>query len=366
MTKSIQLFLDLGDVITKGIAVKQGQIHRFLLPSVVARRLLSGTEKKDNLLLDDKATMIRTGDFDPSKYPRTRSYPREESYLNQIQSVPHARFAGRIAVALGADREILGRHQTEENVDALVHKSLFKVAEGCDRVDIIFILDVGAKANAIASWAKVSPRTVRFYKWKLQNSEPVSIELSANNQVIDAAVCAIGSLPPEFSLQKIKRFLLIDIGYFRTKLALISSEGCEYQEQIDELGVSDCVRQVLRDGQEYGLVEDEYAVIRALEKSLSTIEVAGRRFDIHRTLESTKRVLEEELEKKVQKTVIEQCGRKGVSCQAVAVVGGGSAIVGEGLVARVKTTNLGLNVSWVAKDTKFFLLEGARKVCKLP
>ena len=207
-----------------------------------------------NLLLDGQETMLRLTDFDPRQYPRTRSYPREDAYLKDVQPIPRARFAGRIAVALGADRELLGKHPTEENIDALVHKAFFRSAEGCSNAEVVFVLDMGAKAEAISRYAEASPRTAKFLKWKVRSFQPLLVQLSTRGHVVDAADCAEAALPPEVSLQRVRRLLLIDIGYLRTKLTIISTEGCERQEQLDGLGVSDCVRRILRDGQELGLV----------------------------------------------------------------------------------------------------------------
>jgi hypothetical protein len=360
MAASLLLYIDLGDIITKVIAVKKGQSHRYIFPSVVAHRLLSKKAEKTNLLLDDQGTLLRLPDFDPRKYPRTRSYPREEGYLGDVQAVYRPRYAGRIAATLGADREMLGRHPTEDNIDALVHKAFFKSAEGCRKVEIVFVLDVGPKAEAILGYAEASPRSTVFLKWKVLNTQPQLMQLSASSQVVDAADCAVAALPPEFSLERVGRLLLIDIGYLRTKLTIMSTEGCEYQEQLHDLGVSDCVRRILLEGQELGLIEDEYSVIRALERSQSSIEVAGRRFDVSGTIESAKQGLEEELARAAQGAIAKEFGRRGDSCQAVAIIGGGAAIAGQGLATRLKASDLGLDAIWIATDTKFFLLEGAQ------
>lgn len=362
MAVPLRLFLDLGDIITKGIAVRRGRSRRFIFPSVVARRLLGEGAEQANLLLDNRETMLRLTGFDPLKYPRTRSYPREDACRNEIQTVPRARYAGRLAVALGADRELLGKHPTEENIDALVHRAFFRSAEGCRSAEVIFVLDVGAKAEAILRYAEASPRSTTFLKWKVRHSQPLLIQLRTCGQVIDAADCAAAALPRESSLQQVRRLLLLDIGYLRTKLAVMSTDGCERQEQLDGLGVSDCVRRILRDGQEQELIEDEYAVIKALERSQSTIEVAGRRFDIGAILESTRRGLEEELARAAKRAVVKTYGKRSDACKAVAIIGGGAAIIGESLAARLKTLDIGLDTAWIAGDTRFFLLEGARRI----
>lgn len=361
----MRLFLDLGDMVTKGIAERKGRrSRRFIFPSVVACRLMSGDANPADLLLGDRESMLRLDDFDPAKYPRARSYPREEACRDDIQTVPRPRYAGRLAVALGADRELLGRHPTAENIDALVHRAFFRGAEGCRRAEVIYVLDTGAKAEAILSYAQASPRSTAFLKWKVGKPQPVLIQLRASGRVIDAADCAAAALPPDSSLQRVKRLLLVDIGYLRTKLAVMSADGCEHQEQLDGLGVSDCVRRVLRDGQERELIEDEYAVSKALEKSQSTIEVAGRRFDIAPILDGARRGLEEELARAAKRAVVKTYGRSSDSCKAVAIIGGGSAVIGKGLAERLKRLGIGLDTAWIADDTRFFLLEGARRILR--
>jgi hypothetical protein len=362
MAASLRLFLDLGDIFTKGIAVSGGRSRRFVFPSVVARRLLSGETGQTDLLLDDRESLLRLADFDPEKYPRTRSYPREDACRHEIQSVPRARYAGRLAVALGADRQLLGRHPTEENIDALVHRAFFRSAEGCRTAEVIFILDVGAKAQAILRYAEASPRSTAFLKWKIRSPRPVLIQLRIRGRVVDAADCAAAALPPGVSLQQVQRLLLLDIGYLRTKLAIMSTDGCEHQEQLDGLGVSDCIRRILRDGQEQVLVEDEYAVIKALERSHGTIEVAGRRFEIGDILDRARRGVEEELARAARRAVADHFGKSTDACKVVAIIGGGAAVIGKGVAARIKELGVGLDTAWISGDTRFFLLGGARRI----
>ncbi len=362
MAASLRLFLDLGDILTKGIAVRRGRTRRLVFPSVVARRLLDGGAGQADLLLDDQESLLRLADFDPDKYPRTRSYPREEACRDEIQAVPRARYAGRLAVALGADRQLLGRHPTEENIDALVHRAFFRSAEGCRIADVIFILDVGPKAQAILRYAEASPRSAAFLKWKLRRPRPVLIQLRIRGRVVDAADCAAAALPASVSLQQIRRLLLLDIGYLRTKLAIMSTDGCEHQEQLDGLGVSDCVRRILRDGQEQELIEDEYAVSKALERSQGTIEVGGRRFAIGAILDGARRGVEEELASAARRAVTGHFGKSSNACRVVAIIGGGAAVIGKGVAARIKEMGLGVDTAWIGRDTRFFLLEGARRV----
>jgi len=370
MAASLRLFLDLGDILTKGIAVRRGRGRRFVFPSVVARRLLSGdtssncedgreTPGQTDLLLDNQERLLRLADFDPDKYPRTRSYPREDACRDEIPAVPRARYAGRLAVALGADRQLLGRHPTEENIDALVHRAFFRSAEGCRSAEVIFVLDTGAKAQSILRYAEASPRSTAFLKWKVRRHRPKLIQLRIRGRVVDAADCAAAALPPGVSLQQIRRLLLLDIGYLRTKLAIMSTDGCEHQEQLDGLGVCDCIRRVLRDGQEQELIEDEYAVIKSLERSQDTIEVAGRRFDVGAILKSARRGLEEELARAAGRAVAGHFGKSSDACKVMAIIGGGAAVVGKGVAARARQLGVGLDTAWIAGDTRFFLLKGA-------
>jgi len=362
MAASLLLLLDLGDVFTKGLAVRNGASQRFFFPSVVAHRLLDGDEEKASLLFGDEDELLRPEGFDPRRYPRSRSYPRGSAFLEGARKVPRARFAGWPATACGADRELLGSHPTAENIDALVHKAFMATGTGGGDADVVFVVDAGAKAEAIQAYAEASPRAARFREWTVGCPLPRTVELSVHGEIIDAADCIVEAIPTEVGLDAVKRLLAIDIGYTRTKLTIFSAKGCEHQQQKESLGVSDCVRRILRDGQEQDLVEDEFAVIKALEQSQSTIEVAGRRFDMTRTLESARRGLEEELVSIAQSTIVEDYARKGEMCKAVAIVGGGAAICGKHLVARLKASDLGLEATWVAEDTKFMLVEGGARL----
>jgi hypothetical protein len=44
------------------------------------------------------------------------------------------------------------------------------------------------------------------------------------------------------------------------------------------------------------------------------------------------------------------------------VLGGGVALVGEGLLARLRASEVGLSQAWAAADPSFFLLDGAEQV----
>lgn len=360
MTTPLLLFLDLGDVLTKGIAVSKQECQRFRFPSVVAHRLVGKNEKMTNLLLDTQEAIPRPADFDPDKFPRRRSYPEGEAFLRDVQSVPRARFAGWQAVAHGADRQLLARHLTFDNIDALVHKAYLLSALRVDSVRLVLLVDSGPKAETILQYVESSP-SPSFSVWTPGRAQPQRVTLGVQAQALDAAICAIAALPKEMSLEQLGRVLLIDIGYHRTKLYVVSEQGCEHQEQLVELGISDCVLRILRDGQEQGLVEDEFAVIRALERSQEVIEIAGRRFDIGKTLESARRGLEEELARAAQAAVVGHFKRQALPCKAAAIIGGGAAMVGQGVAARLAASDLGM-ATWVCPDPSFYLLEGARRL----
>lgn len=358
----MRLYLDLGDFVTKGLALHDGRQKYLRFPSAVARKLLPREGREPaSLVLDEGETLPRPDDFDPDRYPRTRSFPRGEAFLDKVQEVPNARYAGWPAAAYGADRQLLGAHPTEDNIDALVRKAFLQCASRARDVEVVFILDVGAKADAIARYASVSPRTAKFMAWAAGQSTARPIDLRVESRVADASDCLAAALPTEVDVSGAGRVLLVDIGYSRTKLSIVSTEGCELLRPIEGLGVSNCVRRILRDGQERGLVEDELALINALEKSARTIEIAERRFDISRDLERAIRVLSEELASAAKQTVLEHYNRRGEVCRGLAILGGGASLVGEALSTRIQQLNLGLERTWVAEDPNFLLVNGARK-----
>jgi hypothetical protein len=369
MSSPLVLFLDLGDVLTKGIALSEGRQQRLRFPSVVARQVLNRAEDMTTLLLDRQQGVQRPIDFDADQYPRIRSYPNADMVLTELQSGSHpvsaARFAGWMATAYGADRQLLGRYPSAENIEAIVRKALLLCApENTDVVQVVLVVDLGAKADALSTYAHQPPRATRFESWSLLRSRTQRLELTLHTHLIDAAQCAEAALPNELTPPDIGWLLLIDIGYLRTKLAILSPEGCEHQEQVEGLGVSDCVRRVLRDEAQQGLVEDEFALIHALEQSQATVQIAGRTFDIGPTLQSAREALEHDLGRAAQRAVLELFQRRGEKCDAVAIVGGGSAMVGAPLAASLKTGDLPVTTAWVATDPSFLLLEGARRCWK--
>lgn len=361
----MRLVLDLGDAFTKGIAVDGGRAQRLRFPSVVASRLLDAHETAASLLVDDRLELPRPVDFDLSRFPRTRSYPGAEELLSDVsgQLPSRARFAGWPAAAYGEDRQLLGSHPTVENVAALVRKALILLTGrgiDCGDTQLVLVIDHGPKADAIARYAAAGSRSVSLVVHGFRRRSPRRVRVETSCRVVDGAPCAVAALPDELGVARGERLLVIDVGYLRTKLAILSPDGSEHQEQLASLGVSDCVRRVLRDGQDQGLVEDEFAVIRALERPHGgELQVAGRRFAIGETLASARRALEEELARAARRAVVELFGRRGAVCRRVAIVGGGAAVAGEGLAQQLRALALGFEVVWVAGDTDFLLVDGA-------
>jgi hypothetical protein len=241
-----------------------------------------------------------------------------------------------------------------------VNKALMLLCPAdCSSAELVFVVDSGAKAAAVSRYVSALPRTVAFEVRTYREPEPRRLRVLLRGSCVDAAACAAAALPPEMAPGPDRRVLLIDIGHFRTKLAVFSRDGCDLQEQLP-FGMADCVRRVLRDGQELGLVADEFAVIRALERSSKDVITVGKgRFDIGGPLLRARRGLEEELEKSVRRLLLEHYGRVGESCKAAAIFGGGAVTLGPSLAARLQACEVGLGANWVAPDPNFFLLEGA-------
>jgi hypothetical protein len=306
-------------------------------------------------------------DFDAAEFPRTRSYLGADEFLDgawagHANPVPRTRFAGWIAAAFGADRQLLGSHPSLNNVEALVHKALMQSGVTAETAELVFIVDSGAKAEAVMRYVERSPHAEEFLTWRFQRTTPEPVRVECSSHVLDSASCAIAGLPPKVRAPGGGPVLLVDIGYFRTKLHVMSDEGCEYQELVDGLGVSDCVRRVLRDEQDQGLVEDEFAVMAALERNQRTIDVAGRRYDIERSLESAKQSLEEELVHAVRRALLEHFKRRGAACRRVALVGGGGALLRGGLGPRLERAELGLSSVWASGGGDFLPALGAQRL----
>jgi hypothetical protein len=362
---SLTLFLDLGDVFTKGLAVGAARRERVRFPSIVAHTLLSGGPELKSLVFDPAVQLPRLSDFDAERYPRTRSFHGSDAFVRQVRDRPPAqgaRFAGGIAAIYGADRRLLGMHPTEANIDALVRKAYLLLAPGdrC-RAEVVFVIDLGTKADALMRYSAHLPPEVSIEVHNYRQKKPRKLRIAVRARFVDAITCARAALPSDAAVERVGRTLLVDIGYLRTKFAIVSRDGCEHQEQVSGLGVSDCVYRILRDGQEQGLVEDEFAVIRALEACRpERFEVAGRRFDVRKAFESAGHALEEELVRIGRRIVLEHYGRSGEMCKAVALIGGGAAIVGQNVGERLKR-EFGFT-TWAGASDGTFLLEGAARI----
>jgi hypothetical protein len=308
---------------------------------------------------------MRPHDFDPKAHPRTRSFDGAEAFLESVMSKPPmagARFAGQLAAVYGVDRQWLGNQPTPRNIELLVHKALMLVCPeaGCD-ADVVFVVDGGAKAAAVSEYAAGAPRTIECAVRSMRRPEARVMRVRLDAALIDSAECAVASLPAEIGPGRGQSLLLVDIGHMRTKVALFSGDECEIQEPLD-LGVADCVRRVLQNGQEAGLVADEFAVVRALENASDhVISIGERRFDVRAPLAAARRTLEEELARGVQRVLRERYRRRGEGCQVAAIVGGGAAVLGRGLAARLQAPEIALRTVWVTPDPSFQLAEGARR-----
>jgi hypothetical protein len=317
-----------------------------------------------SLVLDDQLQLPRPTDFEARRFPRTRSFHGSDAFVREVKSRPPgagARFAGGIAAVYGADRELLGLHPTRENVDALVRKALLLVApaDHCS-VEVVFVIDLGTKAAALQRYARELPRELIIEAHNYRKKAPRRIEITLVGNCRDAPDCARAALPLDF-VKLEPRILLVDIGYLRTKFAVLSQAGCDHQEQLESLGVSDVVYRILRDGQEQGLVEDEFAVIRALEAcSAERFDIGGRAFDVRKAFVDASTALESELVRVARRIIIQDCESSGTLCTGIAIIGGGAAIVGKNVAERLRR-ELGLHQIWIGEAGRDWLLEGAAR-----
>ena len=360
-------FLDLGDAFTKARlagAVRREQIR---FPSIVASRLLAGGEELSRLLLHDDDDVPRPATFDPTAYPRTRSFAGAERFVERVKASPPAkgaRFAGRLAAKYGADRRLLGHDASTENLDALVRKvfMLGCAGERCS-AEAIFVVDTGAKAGAISAYVSTLPRTTTLELRSYRRSTPRHLELTLQGTIVDAPTCIAAALPERLAPEQSGRVLLLDIGFLRSKLAIVAPSGCEHQAELPGLGTSVLVRRILRDGQDQGLVEDEFAVIEALERtSGDTLSVSDRVFSITAAQSASARFLQEELSLAVERAIVDHFGRHAERCRAAAILGGGARFVGGALARRLQAAGLGLDEVWVAPEPDHLVVEGARSL----
>jgi hypothetical protein len=373
---TLRIWLDLGDAFAKATAEgaplptgADGPTRaRVRFPSVVATRLLDPRAEEHTLLLDPSEPVIRPVDFDPRAHPRTGSYGGAQEFLEMASSrpaPPRSRFAGRLAAIYGADRQWLGIDPSDENVAALVHKALMVLCPPqCTDAEMVLVLDSGAKAAAVSRYVSTLPRVAEFEVRTYRHPEARRLRVRLGGRTIDAPECAVAALPGEVAPDRHRRLLLIDIGHFRTKFSVFSAEGCELQEELP-IGVADCVRRVLRDGPELGLVVDEFALIRALEGSRQdVITLSKRRFDIGAPLRTARRAVEEELEKSLRRLLLEYYGRGGGICNAAVLMGGGAVALGRSFAARLEACQIGVGKTWIAPDPSFFLIQGAERAVK--
>lgn len=363
--RSIRLFLDLGDLFTKGLADGPARKDRCRYPSVVAYRLIDENDASDDeLLLNGSQSLPRHGNFDPREYRRTRSYPGADEALATARRTiaERPRLAGWLATTYGSGREILGQLPSDANIEALINKALLQVGPaGRSDVELALLVDLGVKAEAIARYAAAGERDRTIEARSFRKAKPRRMELRIRPKILDSAACAIASLPPAIDLATGARVVTLDIGYLRSKLAFLSSEGCEHQEELDGLGLVDCIRRILRDGQDQGLVEDELAVVRALEHwQGEALEIAGRRFDVEQAFEHASASLIRELTRQTQRAITEHYARRPAIFKDAVLLGGGSAALGVALKGSLLEANIGIEHIRIAEDCSFGLLEGAR------
>lgn len=360
------VFLDLGDAFSKALAVGPARRERVRFPSVVASRLLSpGDDDMTRLCFDDREPLPRPFEFDPRSFPRARSYPAAETFVGRVARSPpsaSARFAGEIAAIYGADRRLLGHDPSPDDVDALVHKALILLCAGerCD-AEVVLIVDCGRKADEVARYAAAPIRASTIELRTVGREAARRLRLRIRARLIDAADCIAAAIPAALTADARARLLALDVGYLRTKLTIMSGEGCEAQHELDGLGTSVLVRRILRDCQEQGLVEDEFAVVQALEDAKQgSIVVSGRRFSIAEALASARQELVEDLTRAAERTLLEHYRRIGEPCRGVAILGGGVPWLSKALEQRLGAASLGLSRIWASADPSFLLVDGAR------
>jgi hypothetical protein len=359
------LFLDLGDLFTKGLAVdERGRARRLRFPSAVARTLL-GPEPPatgDDLVLAAAGAPLRPLDFDPAQHPRAASYPGGPEFLLEARGrlEPDAVLCGWLAAAYGADRQVLGLRPTSENVALLTHKALLAAAPPAGPLIVEFIVDTGVKAQLICQYAASVSGEIGVEGRSLRGAARL-VRPEVRGQVDDAPECGAAFARQDAALRAADRLLVLDVGYFRTKLAIVSeSLGCELQSEHADLGVADCVRRVMRDSQSEGLVGDELAITRALESRRDVVELARRRFGITDVVSAAAADLARGVARVVRTELQADYARTGRPCGAAVVMGGGAAHVGERVAALLRAPEVGVKTVRVTPEPSFALVEGAR------
>jgi hypothetical protein len=361
--EALTLYLDLGDAFTKALALDQRGERTFRFPSVIAHSLIQGGAEETSLLLDEASVVQRPLEFTLERRPRTDSFPRSERVTQFLRSHPPergARFVGGLAAVYGADRRLFGLHPTVEHVDALVRKALLLASPvAASSATVVFIVDMGQKADAILRYLATLPRELTIEAHNFYRAGSRRIRTVLHGRCVDAMSCALAALPHEVSTT---RTVIIDVGYLRSKFGVLSVAGCEHQEQVEGLGIADCIYRILRDGGEQGLIVDEYALMRALERSPpERLQVGGGQHDVRPLLSSARRAVAEEVLRAARRIALGQLTRSGQMCTAAAMIGGGGVVLGTELAWQLKH-ELDLRHVWVSGLRDDLLVQGARQL----
>jgi hypothetical protein len=364
LTGAPALLLDLGDLFTKGLLLAPPAPPAVLrFPSAVAHALIgTAAGGADELLLGGPGAMVRPAGFDPMQAPRARSYPGADAFLRQARAAPRTRLtlAGWLAAAYGADRTVLGEAPSPAVLEPLTQKALIASRASPGVIDLTFVVDSGIKAQVTAAFAAEIAGEMTIATGTFRAPRGRGLRFSLRPGILDAPACAAAALPPDVCAAG--GTLLVDVGYFRTKLAVVGPEGCALQRDHEGLGLADCVRRVLRDAQEQGLVEDEFAVIRALETARRVLTIAGRTFDVGAILDRAVADLAHAVSGVARQALADDFDRRGTPCAAAAILGGGTPLAGAAIAAHLREAGLGLRVLWLTPDPSFFLLGGARRL----
>jgi hypothetical protein len=355
-----RILLDLGDAFSKALAEGSVKRTRARFPSVLSSTLITGQARQDELLLNAQDPLLRPAEFTARTYPRTRSYAGAEAFVERVGTTApeKARYAGALAAVFGSDRQLLGHTPSEELVEGLVRKAIMLLAaDGASQIDLVLLVDPGLKGSVIEQFARRGSRPVHM-ELRSHRSQAVRVlDVELQPRLVDAPSCAHSALGSRATATATT--LVVDIGYLRCKLYVLSPLGCERATEIDQLGIRDCVRLLLRDGQAIGLFEDEYAVILALEAHRDgTLEIRRRRFAVGRILGNAAADLSEALARRIEHTVVSLYERRGITCHHVVLAGGGVHLVGKELARRLNGLGLGL-VPELVQHTDYWLLEGA-------
>jgi hypothetical protein len=320
------LYLDLGDAYTKALYVHGGSVRRLRIPSVVASRM-------------------QPCPGDAEALDRERAFIGATAVLREARSGAHplrgARLAGCIAAALGADRRGAMEDGTPDGVEALLHRVL-AVARAEGEVEVVWIVDTGVKAQALQRWAGSlpGPRTIRW--WSMLARCQTECRLSLRTRVVDAADCAVAALPHAMRPEQVARILVLDIGSMRSRLALVSADGCEHLQEV-AMGAGSCVPLRWQNGS--GPASGQ----QAMGRRGGDAEGAGAS------------ALEVELDRAVRKMVFGHFERSGNLCKHAAIVGGGAPVIGRALAGTLRV-GAGLSQVWVASEPDFLLVDGARRL----